>query len=94
MENLWIDLAKYDIRALLHDLIEASDDSDRKYPNVLSEAERISLICHMFPIIPATSVQLGSPLPASLVDSLTAQRGDVHLVIPSNVAAVLLRYHV
>ena len=93
MENLWIDLSKHDIKSLIHDIIETNDNEDRKYPNALDNEQRLHLFSSLFPSVSPSSITIDSALPDSLVDKLSAMRDDVHIIVPSNEAAVLMKYH-
>lgn len=92
MENLLIDLSKYDIPRLLHDLIEEGCNEERIYPNALPAGQRVHLASSLFPSVDWSGVELGRPLPASLVAELDAAGGDVMVGVPSNEAAVLRKY--
>lgn len=94
MENLWIDLMKYDMKSLIHDIIEADDNKSRRYPNALDKEQRAHLFSSIFPFVDMSTVALGTVLPENLVEKLVAKRGDIHVVVPSNEAAVLMKYHV
>lgn len=92
MENLLIDLSKYDTALLLHDLIEESRNEERTYPNALPAGQRVHLVSSLFPSIDWSGVELGEPLPASLRSELETQGGDVMVSVPPNEAAVLRKY--
>lgn len=92
MENLLIDLSKYDVPRLLHDLIEESSNEERIYPNALGDDQLVHLASSLFPSVDWSGVDLGEPLPASLAAELGAAGGDVMVSVPSNEAAVLRKY--
>lgn len=92
MENLLIDISKYDTPLLLHDLIEESRNEERTYPNALPAEQRVHLVSSLFPSLDWSGVNLGEPLPASLRAELEAQGGDVMVSFPPNEAAVLRKY--
>lgn len=92
MENLLIDISKYDIALLLHDLIEESRNEERTYPNALPAGQRVHLVSSLFPSIDWSGVELGKPIPELLRAELEAQGGDVMVSIPPNEAAVLRKY--
>lgn len=92
MENLLINLSKYDVPLLLHDLIEESRNEERTYPNALPAGQRVHLVSSLFPSIDWSGVELGKPLPDSLRSELEAQGGDVMVSVPPNEAAVLRKY--
>ena len=92
MENLLIDLSKYDAVLLLHDLIEESRNEERTYPNALPAEQRVHLVSSLFPSVDWSGVELGKPLPASLYTELKKQSGDVMASVPPNEAAVLRKY--
>lgn len=92
MENLLIDLPKYDVPLLLHDLIEESRNEERTYPNALPAGQCVHLVSSLFPSIDWSGVELGKPLLASLRSELEAQGGDVMVSVPPNEAAVLRKY--
>lgn len=92
MENLLINLSKYDVPLLLHDLIDESRNEERTYPNALPAGQRVHLVSSLFPSIDWSGVELGKPLPASLRSELEAQGGDVMVSVPPNEAAVLRKY--
>ena len=92
MENLLINLPKYDVPLLLHDLIEESRNEERTYPNALPAWQRVHLVSSLFPSIDWSGVELGKPLPDSLRSELEAQGGDVMVSVPPNEAAVLHKY--
>lgn len=92
MENLLIDISKYDVPRLLHDLIEESRNEERTYPNALPAGQRVHLVSSLFPSVDWSGVELGKPLPAFLVAELNAADGDVMVGVPSNEAAVLRKY--
>lgn len=92
MENLLIDISKYDVALLLHDLIEESRNEERTYPNALPAEQRVHLVSSLFPSIDWSCVELGKPIPASLYAELEAQGGDVMVSFPPNEVAVLRKY--
>ena len=92
MENLLIDISKYDIVLLLHDLIAESRNEERTYPNALPAGQRVHLVSSLFPSVDWSGVELGKPLPASLRAELEGQGGDVMVSFPQNEAAVLRKY--
>ena len=92
MENLLINLSKYDVPLLLHDLIEESRNEERTYPNALPAGQRVHLVSSLFPSVDWSGVELGKPLLASLRSELEAQDGDVMVSVPPNEAAVLRKY--
>lgn len=92
MENLLINLSKYDVPLLLRDLIEESRNEERTYPNALPAGQRVHLVSSLFPSIDWSGVELGKPLPDSLRSELEAQGGDVMVSVPPNEAAVLRKY--
>lgn len=92
MENLLIDISKYDAAILLRDLIEENRNEERTYPNALPVEQRVHLVSSLFPSIDWSGVELGKPLPASLVAELNAADGDVMVGVPPNEAAVLRKY--
>lgn len=92
MENLLIDLSKYDVPRLLHDFIEESRNEERTYPNALPAGQRVHLVSSLFPSVDWSGVELGKPLPASLRAELGEQGGDVMVSVPPNEAAVLRKY--
>lgn len=92
MENLLINLSKYDVSLLLHDLIDESRNEERTYPNALPAEQCVHLVSSLFPSIDWSGVELGKPLPASLRSELEVQGGDVMVSVPPNEAAVLRKY--
>lgn len=92
MENLLINLPKYDVPLLLHDLIEESRNEERTYPNALPAGQCVHLVSSLFPSVDWSGVELGKPLPASLRAELEAQGGDVMVSVPPNEEAVLRKY--
>lgn len=92
MENLLIDISKYDVALLLHDLIEESRNEERTYPNALPAEQRVHLVSSFFPSVDWSGVELGKPVPDSLYAELEAQSGDVMASVPPNEAAVLRKY--
>lgn len=92
MENFIIDLSKYDVHRLIRDLIEENRNEERTYPNALPAGQRVHLVSSLFPSVDWSGVELGKPLPASLVAELNAAGGDVMVGAPSNEAAVLRKY--
>lgn len=92
MENLLIDLSKYDVPRLLRDLIEESSNEERIYPNALDARQRVHLASSLFPSVDWSGVELGEPLLSSLRAKIEAQDGDVMVSVPSNEAAVLRKY--
>lgn len=92
MENLLIDISKYDVALLLHDLIEESRNEERTYPNALPAEQRVHLVSSLFPSVDWSGVELGKPVPDSLYAELEAQSGDVMASVPPNEAAVLRKY--
>lgn len=92
MENLLIDISKYDAAILLRDLIEENRNEERTYPNALPAGQRVHLVSSLFPSVDWSGVELGKPLPASLRAELEAQGGDVMVNFPPNEAAVLRKY--
>lgn len=92
MENLLINLPKYDVPLLLHDLIEESRNEERTYPNALPAGQRVHLVSSLFPSVDWSGVELGKPLPDSLRAELEAQGGDFMVSVPPNEAAVLRKY--
>ena len=92
MENLLIDISKYDTSCLLHDLIEEGCNEERTYPNALGDDQRVHLASSLFPSVDWSGVELGEPLPSSFRTELEAQDGDVMVSVQSNEAAVLRKY--